>query len=110
MTIPLFISESVPKEIGNILKSLELGMTARYKGETGTIEFVDDSYITLCISMKPNNDPNSRKQFTKCCICIYPHQWDDLEIEDSHFYDHKAFRGKTNDHPGNDMLPPINER
>ena len=51
MTIPLFISESVPKEVSNILKSLQVGMPARYKEFEGTIEFVDDLYITLCLSL-----------------------------------------------------------
>ena len=40
MTTPLFLSESVPKEIKNILKSLEIGMPARYQDFEGTIEFV----------------------------------------------------------------------
>ncbi len=109
MTIPLFISESVPKEVSNILRSLEVGMPARYKDFEGTIEFVDDSYITLCITKK-TNPPGFRQPYNKCCLLIFPYQWDDLEIEDEHFYDHKAFRGKTNDHPGNEMLPDINER
>jgi hypothetical protein len=109
MTIPLLISESVPKEISNILKSLKVGMPARYKEFEGTIEFVDDAYITLCISKK-ENPPGYRQPYNKCCMCIYPQYWDDLEIEDEHFYDHKSFRGKTEDHPGNDMLPDLNKR
>ena len=109
MTIPLFISESVPKEIKNILKSLEVGMPAKYGQMTGTIEFVSDEYITLCVGTKPN-PPGSRQPMNKCCLCVYPHMWDDLEIEDEHFYDHKAYRGTTEDHPGNDLLPDLDNR
>ena len=48
MTTPLMIGESVPLEVRNILKSLEVGMPIRWKGNEGTIEFVDDEYITMC--------------------------------------------------------------
>jgi len=109
MSTPLFISESIPLEIRNILKSLEVGMPARYQGFEGTIEFVDDLYITLCISKKPN--PKGFKQpFNKCCILVYPHQWDELEIDDSSFKNVKNYKGKTNDHPGNEMLPDVEDR
>ena len=109
MTTPLFLSESVPREVRNILKSLEVGMPARYKGMTGTIEFVDDAYITLCINCK-EMDEHAFKRVSKCCMVIYPEYWDDLEIEDEHFYDHKAYRGTTEDHPGNDLLPNLDNR
>jgi len=109
MTTPLFLSESVPREVRNILKSLEVGMPARYHGMTGTIEFVSDEYITLCISSKPNPE-GFRQPTNKCCLCIFPDMWDDLEIEDEHFYDHKAYRGTTEDHPGNDLLPGLDNR
>ena len=69
-------------------------MPARYKGMTGTIEFVDDAYITLCINCK-EMDEHAFKRVSKCCMVIYPEYWDDLEIEDEHFYDHKAYRGTT---------------
>ncbi|BCU97227.1 MAG: hypothetical protein CM15mV15_1940 [uncultured marine virus] len=35
------------------------------------------------------------------------HEWDNLEIEDSHFKNVKNYKGKTNDHPGNEYLPPV---
>ena len=109
MTTPLLIGESVPKEVKNILKSLEVGQRARIGSVEGFIEFVSDEYITVCVSTKPN-PKGSRQPMNKCCVCVYPYQWDDLEIEDEHFYDHKAFRGNTNDHPGNEMLPDIDDR
>lgn len=109
MTTPLFLSESVPKEIKNILKSLEIGMPARYQDFEGTIEFVSEEYITLCISQKPN-PPGFRQPYNKCCLCIYQNQWDDLEIEDTHFQDKRNYHGEINCHPGNEMLPDIDDR
>lgn len=110
MTTPLFIGESIPREVRNILKSLEIGMLARYKNHEGTIEFVCDDYITICIAMSPNQDPNARRETNKCCLLVYRQNWDDIEIEDTHFYDVKAYTGKTNDHPGNEMLPSVTDR
>ena len=54
MTTPLLIGESVPKEVKNILKSLEVGQKARIGSVEGFIEFVSDEYITVCVSTKPN--------------------------------------------------------
>ena len=46
----------------------------------------------------------------KCCLLCYNSQWDELELDDAHFQYKKAYRGKTNDHPGNDMLPALEDR
>jgi len=94
MTIPLLLSESIPKEIKNILKSLEVGQPARYKEFTGQIRFVCDEYIRIC------HDETSQK-----CLVVFENDWDDIEIEDKHFYNVKGYRGKIDDHPGNDLLP-----
>ena len=110
MSTPLFISESVPIEIRNILKAMELGSPAKYGDFEGTIEFVCDDYITICISKKPNNDPHARSEYTKCCLLLYEQEWDKLELDPKYFQHKKAYRGKTNDHPGNEMLPDIEKR
>tara|TARA_Y100000004_G_scaffold88937_2_gene99771 strand:+ start:1124 stop:1474 length:351 start_codon:yes stop_codon:yes gene_type:complete len=109
MTTPLFIGESIPREVRNILKSLEIGMLARYKNHEGTIEFVCDDYITICVATSQNDD-HALKKINKCCLLVYREKWDDIEIEDTHFYDVKAYTGKTNDHPGNEMLPSVTDR
>ena len=109
MTTPLFLSEAVPKEIKNILKSLERGMPAKYGDMTGTIEFVSEEYITLCISEKPNPE-GSRHPTNKCCLLVYSRDWDDLEIEDTHFQDKRNYHGEVNCHPGNEMLPHVDDR
>lgn len=109
MTTPLFIAEAPALEIRNIIKSLSIGARVRWKGNEGYINFVDDNYITICVSEKPN-PPGSRHSTNKCCLLCYNSQWDELEIDSDYFQHKKAYRGKTNDHPGNDMLPAIEDR
>ena len=31
--------------------------------------------------------------------------WDDIYIEDDHFYNHKNYKGYIREHPGNEDLP-----
>lgn len=109
MTTPLLISESVPREIRNILKSLEVGQPARYKGFDGYIAFVCDEYITICYKEEPQ-DKSARRPVMQSCLLVYEYQWEDIEIEDEHFYDVKNYHGETNDHPGNELLPPVTVR
>lgn len=110
MSTPLFISESVPIEIRNIIKAVQPGCPARYQDFEGTIEFVSDEYITLCVSKKPNEDPHAKTPWIKCCVVIFEADWDDLELDPAYFQHKKAYRGKTNDHPGNEMLPAMEKR
>ena len=83
MTTPLFISESVPLEIRNILKALDIGAKVRFRGEDGEISFVSDQYITICTRKIP--DPVHRYGYRAVNVLVYPHEWDDLEIDDSYF-------------------------
>ena len=108
MTTPLFISESVSLEIRNILKALDIGAKVRFRGEDGEISFVSDQYITICTRKIP--DPVHRYGYRAVNVLVYPHEWDDLEIDDSYFKNKKNYHGKTNDHPGNEMLPDIKDR
>ena len=48
MTTPLFIGESVPLEVRNIINSLSIGAHVRYKNIEGFIDFICDDYITIC--------------------------------------------------------------
>ena len=50
MTIPLIISNADRVELRNIMKHLEVGRKAKFDGLEGTIEFVSDEYITICVS------------------------------------------------------------
>ena len=85
-------------------------MPIGFQGMEGTIEFVDDAYITMCFNAYPTKDPHASKKVHKCCLLIFPHQWDEIELDPSVFQHKKAYRGKTNDHPGNEMLPPTDQR
>ena len=104
MTIPLFIAEAIPIEMRNILKSLKKGMPVRLKsGEEGTINFISDDYIT--VSMNRRDEPGTMHGYRESNVLVYPHEWDDMEIEDEHFYNHKNYKGVIRDHPGNEDLP-----
>ena len=108
MTIPLIISNADRIELRNIMKHLEVGRKAKFDGLEGTIEFVSDEYITICVSKKLNPE-GARQKYNKCCICVYPNQWGDVEVEAIKQYG-KAYKGKIDDHPGNDMLPEVDKR
>ena len=75
----------------------------------GPIDFVCDDYITICISERPN-PPGSKQPMNKCCLLVFNKYWDELELDDSLFQHVKAYSGKTNDHPGNEMLPELTAR
>ena len=108
MTIPLIISNADRIELRNIMKHLEVGRKAKFDGLEGTIEFVSDEYITICVSKKLNPE-GARQKYNKCCICVYPNQWGDVEVESIKQYG-KSYKGKIDDHPGNDMLPEVDKR
>ena len=88
MTIPLLLAEAIPLEIRNILKSLKKGMKVKLKdGEVGTINFICDQYIT--VSCNRHDDPNTMHGYKETNVLVYPADWDDIYIEDEHFYNHK---------------------
>ena len=108
MTTPLFLSESIPLELRNILKSLEIGMPIKWNNDVGTISFISDHYITICVRKIP--DETYRNGEREVNVVCPRNEWDNLEIEDSHFKNVKNYKGKTNDHPGNESLPPVKKR
>jgi len=108
MTIPIFLSESIPLELRNILKSLEIGMPVKFREDTGHIRFISDHYIT--ITVRKIEDKEYRNGYREVNIVVRMQDWDELEIEDTHFQNKKNYKGKTNDHPGNEYLPPMNKR
>ena len=100
MTIPILLSESIPREIAHVLDSLKIGSPARYNNMLGTIEYVSDNYIGVCSDTM--------------CHLVTVDDWDNLEIEDTHFYwknnPKHRFSALQHDHPGNEMLPPMDSR
>lgn len=109
MTIPLLISESIPVEVSKILDTLTLGRKCRFKTTEGYISFVCDQYLCICYKQKPN-PPGSRRPYEECNLVVYRQYWENLEVDDSHLRDVQRYKGKTEDHPGNDMLPTIDKR
>lgn len=110
MTTPLFISESVPLEVRNIIKSLDIGAHVRYRDLEGYIAFVCDDYITICYKEYDHGDSTARRPLTQCCALVYNQFWDELELDDQYFLNKRNYTGKTNDHPGNELLPPVEQR
>ena len=50
MSTPIFLSESIPLELRNILKSFEKGMRVKTPdGDEGYIDFISDQYITIVV-------------------------------------------------------------
>ena len=81
----------------NIFKSLKVGQKIGFDGFEGYIFEIEDK--------------GSRygKRFVN--VLIYPCDWEDILIEPEEYpKDHRNYKGKTDDHPGNDMLPPIEKR
>ena len=104
MTIPIFLAEAIPLEIRNILKSLEKGMKVRLKsGAEGVITFIGDDYITVTTHQWEKEDTLHGYQQTN--VLVYPNEWEDMEIEDAHFYNKKNYKGVIKEHPGNEDLP-----
>lgn len=104
MTTPLLISESIPLEVKKILQTLEIGQRARYNATEGYISFICDEYITICFKEKPNG-PGSARPVEQCNLLVFREYWEDLEVDDTHMHDVVLYKGKVNDHPGNEMLP-----
>ena len=108
MSTPLFISESIPLEIRDILKALSVGSKARWQEFEGTIGFVCDDYITIILRRIP--DDNSLYGHRDVSLLVRRSDWEELELDPIHFKKVKAYRGRIQDHAGNDMLPPIDKR
>lgn len=92
-----------------ILQSLKVGTRVRFKDDEGYISGVYDEYLTLCVREIEDKGSRYGKRFVN--VLIYPSDWEDIEIDPEQYpTDHRNYQGKTDDHPGNDMLPPIEKR
>ena len=104
MTTPLMISESVPLEVKKILDTLELGRRVKYETTEGFIDFICEQYLTICFKQK-KSQPGSFREYENCSLVVFREYWEELWVDDSHMHDVRAYRGKVNEHPGNEMLP-----
>ena len=92
-----------------ILQSLKVGTKIRFDGDEGYIFGMYDEYLVMCV--REIEDKGSRYGKRYVNVLIYPKDWEDIEIEpDQYPTDHRNYQGKTDDHPGNDILPPIEKR
>lgn len=104
MTTPLLMSESIPLECKKILDTLTVGRRVKYKETEGYISFVCDEYLNICFKEKPA-PPGSAHPIMKCELIVFRDYWEDLLVDDTHMHDVVTYKGKVNDHPGNEMLP-----
>lgn len=109
MSTPLYISNAPAIELRNIMKHLQVGNVAKFEDLEGCIEFVCDDYLTICVAKRPNDDPHAKCNEIKCCVIVYRENWGDILVEPIKQYG-KSYSGTTNDHPGNELLPSIEER
>ena len=103
MSTPIFLANAVALEIRNIMKSLEKGMKVRFDGDEGVINFIGEEYITITTNRW--KDDGYRSGYRETNVLVYAQDWDNLEIEYEHFYNHPDYKGKISEHPGNESLP-----
>ena len=106
MTTPLLISESIPLECKKILETLEIGRRVKYGETEGYISFVCDDYLNICFKEKPAQ-PGSARPVEKWELIVFKEYCEDLLVDDTHMHDVVLYKGRTNDHPGNEMLPHV---
>ena len=55
------------------------GQLVIYDGHQGYVNFISESYITICIreyTKPPQVAEHSRNKLHQVCICVFPHDWD----------------------------------
>jgi len=52
-----------------------VGMRARYRKNTGIIDFIDTAYIRIRLPAAPGRD--------EPLLLVFPHSWNDVEILDN---------------------------
>lgn len=65
------------------MKHLQIGQFIAWKHSTGVITFIDESYLTMCISetaMHPDDCVNAFRKTHQCCILIYKQNWHEINI------------------------------
>lgn len=55
------------------MNSFAEGLEVTYKNTQGTIRFLCDSYLTICIHTSEN-------PMKDVCIVVYKNEWDDIEL------------------------------
>jgi len=50
------------------------GLLVEYKGNVGTIRFIDEIYLTVCLKTKKDN------MFGDVCLVVYREEWDSIKL------------------------------
>lgn len=73
------------------MKQFHIGQFISWRHSTGVITFIDESYLTLCISetaMHPDDCVHAFRKTHQCCLLIYPQHWHEIvsleHEEDAH--------------------------
>lgn len=61
--------------------SFVVGERVRWKHLEGYVNFVDDTYITICVCSYTKDDPYCLHQTQKVCVLCYARDWVDVEHE-----------------------------
>ena len=54
--------------------SAAVGLQVEYNGMVGTVKFVDDLYITVCVKAQRED------MISDVCIVVYPHEYDNIKL------------------------------
>ena len=57
------------------------GQHVKYDGFTGYVDFIDDSYITICIAERERSceDTACKERMNRCCVLVHPEDWGDVK-------------------------------
>jgi len=50
------------------------GTKVEWRGHVGEIRFVDDFYLTICVSVNPED------RVRDVCLVVHNYQWDDIKL------------------------------
>jgi len=50
------------------------GLLVEYKGNVGTIRFIDEIYLTVCLKTKEDN------MIGDVCLVVYRKEWDSIKL------------------------------
>jgi hypothetical protein len=54
-------------------ESFAEGLEVRYRGMPGTVRFISNSYITVCMA-------SFSERAKDVCVLVYPEQWKEVEL------------------------------
>ena len=56
-------------------------MSVEWNKISGEIDFISESYITICVSQTERTDDDyALRKSNRCCVLCFPEDWDDVVI------------------------------